>query len=195
MYARIGTAHCPECGREIRSQSIDQIVDALMAEGEGVKFTIFAPVIRGRKGTHEKVIGRIRKEGFTRVRIDEEIYRLDDDEISIEKTRKHNIDIVVDRVKVKEGVEGRLAPCLVSQSFAIVAESSCSPVERLLSARSSSAVSAAWTALIAWTALALRLSDTSGTTFCGRTRCWGSWRTTRPLSSMAGLEEIGRAHV
>lgn len=109
MYARIGTAHCPECGREIRSQSIDQIVDALMAEGEGVKLTIFAPVIRGRKGTHEKVIGRIRKEGFTRVRIDEEIYRLDDDEISIEKTRKHNIDIVVDRVKVKEGVEGRLA--------------------------------------------------------------------------------------
>ncbi len=79
-------------------------------------------------------------------------------------------------------------PCLVSRSFTIVAESSCLPVECLLSVRSSSAVSAAWTASIAWTAFALRLSDTSGTTFCGRMRFWGSRRTTRPFSPMAGLE-------
>lgn len=108
LYARAGIPHCPVCGREITSQSIDQIVDALMEEGEGTRLTIFAPVVWGRKGTHEKVIDRIRREGFSRVRVDGEIYRLDEEEIKLEKTYKHNIEIVIDRIKVREGVEARL---------------------------------------------------------------------------------------
>lgn len=109
MYARIGIPHCPVCGREITSQSIDQIVELLMQEGEGTKLTILAPVIRQRKGQHEKVLERIRKEGFTRVRVDNEMKLLEEDEIKLEKTFKHTIEIVVDRIKVKDGVQSRLA--------------------------------------------------------------------------------------
>ncbi|MCI5898709.1 MAG: excinuclease ABC subunit UvrA [Firmicutes bacterium] len=109
MYARIGIPHCPVCGREIASQTVDQIVDRLMEKGEGARITLLAPVIRQRKGTHEKVLERIRKEGFTRVRIDGEVYLLEEDEIKLEKTFKHTIEIVVDRIIVKEGAEGRLA--------------------------------------------------------------------------------------
>lgn len=109
MYARIGIPHCPVCGREITSQTIDQIVELLMMEGEGTKLTILAPVIRQRKGQHEKILERIQKEGFTRVRVDGEMKLLDTDEIKLEKTFKHTIEIVVDRVKVKDGVQSRLA--------------------------------------------------------------------------------------
>jgi len=109
MYARIGIPHCPVCGREITSQSIDQITELLMNEGEGTKLTILAPVIRRRKGQHEKILERIQKEGFTRVRVDGEMKLLDSDEIKLEKTFKHTIEIVVDRVKVKDGVQSRLA--------------------------------------------------------------------------------------
>ncbi|NLF47884.1 MAG: excinuclease ABC subunit UvrA, partial [Clostridiales bacterium] len=109
MYARIGIPHCPVCGKEISSQTVDQIVDSLMGLGEGSGLTILAPVIAQRKGTHEKVIERIRKEGFTRVRINGEIIRLDEDEIKLEKTHKHTVEIVVDRIIVKEGAEGRMA--------------------------------------------------------------------------------------
>ncbi|MEE3363001.1 MAG: excinuclease ABC subunit UvrA, partial [Anaerovoracaceae bacterium] len=109
MYARIGVPHCPICGREISSQSVDQIVDTLMAYGEGTKLTVMAPVIRDKKGTHEKIISRIRRDGFTRVRVDGEMYRIDEDEIKMEKSYRHSIDIVVDRVKVREGAESRLA--------------------------------------------------------------------------------------
>ena len=109
MYARIGIPHCPVCGREITSQSIDQIVEMLMDEGEGTKLTVLAPVIRQRKGQHEKVLERIRKEGFTRVRVDGEMKLLEEDEIKLEKTFKHTIEIVVDRIKVKDGVRSRLS--------------------------------------------------------------------------------------
>ena len=83
MYARIGIPHCPVCGREITSQSIDQIVELLMQEGEGTKLTVLAPVVRQRKGQHEKILERIRKEGFTRVRVDGEIHLLEEDEIKL----------------------------------------------------------------------------------------------------------------
>ncbi|MDO4746022.1 MAG: excinuclease ABC subunit UvrA, partial [Bacillota bacterium] len=109
MYARIGIPHCPVCGREITSQTIDQITELLMNEGEGTKLTILAPVIRQRKGQHEKVLERIQKEGFTRVRVDGEMKLLSEDEIKLEKTFKHTIEIVVDRIKVRDGVQSRLA--------------------------------------------------------------------------------------
>lgn len=109
MYARIGIPHCPVCGREITRQSIDQIVELLMQEGEGTKLTVLAPVVRQRKGQHEKILERIRKEGFTRVRVDGEIHLLEEDEIKLEKTFKHTIEIVVDRIKVKDGVQSRLS--------------------------------------------------------------------------------------
>jgi len=109
MYARIGIPHCPVCGMEITSQTIDQIVELLMLEGEGTKLTILAPVIRRRKGQHEKILERIQKEGFTRVRVDDEMKILGEDEIKLEKTFKHTIEIVVDRIKVRDGVQSRLA--------------------------------------------------------------------------------------
>jgi len=109
MYARIGIPHCPICGREISSQSVDQIVELLMAEGEGSRLTVLAPVIRQRKGQHEKILERIRKEGFTRVRVDGEMKLLEEDEIKLEKTFKHTIEIVVDRIKVRDGAQSRLA--------------------------------------------------------------------------------------
>lgn len=109
MYARIGIPHCPICGREIASRTVDQIVDTLCALPEGSKLTILAPVVRERKGTHEKVLETIRKEGFSRVRVDGEIFNLGEDEIKLEKTFKHTIETVVDRIVVKEGIEGRLS--------------------------------------------------------------------------------------
>ena len=109
MYARIGIPHCPVCGREITSQSVDQIVELLMAEEEGTRLTMLAPAVRQRKGQHEKILDRIRREGFTRVRVDGEMKHLDEDEISLEKTFKHTIEIVVDRIKVKDGSQSRLS--------------------------------------------------------------------------------------
>ncbi len=109
LYARIGVPHCPVCGREIRSQSVDQIVDSIMQLNEGSRVQILAPVIRQRKGEHEKIISRIRKEGFVRARVDGEIVDVNEDEIRLEKTFKHDIEIVVDRLVIKEGIEARLA--------------------------------------------------------------------------------------
>ncbi|MDR1028349.1 MAG: excinuclease ABC subunit UvrA [Clostridiales Family XIII bacterium] len=109
MYARIGVPHCPVCGREISGQTVDQIVDYFMALPEGSRVTLLAPVVRQRKGTHEKVLETIRKEGFARVRVDGVINRLDEDEIKLAKTYKHTIEIVIDRIAVKPGVEGRFA--------------------------------------------------------------------------------------
>ncbi len=108
MYARIGIPHCPVCGVEISSQTVDQIVDRLMELEEGTRLMILAPVIRERKGEHEKILTRIRKEGFTRARIDGEVKVLADEEIKLEKTFKHTIEIVVDRIIIKPGVESRL---------------------------------------------------------------------------------------
>ena len=109
LYARIGVPHCHICGREISSQSVDQIVDALMEYEEGTKLILLAPVVRGRKGQHEKLIDRIRREGFTRVRIDGELYQINEEEIKLEKNNKHNIEIVIDRIVIKDGQQGRIS--------------------------------------------------------------------------------------
>jgi excinuclease ABC subunit A len=108
MFARIGIPHCPICGRVIESQSIDQIVDSIMELPEGTKVMILAPVIRERKGTYEKVMERIVREGFTRARIDGEVHNLTEEKVVLEKTHKHTIEIVIDRIIIKEGVESRL---------------------------------------------------------------------------------------
>ena len=109
LYARIGVPHCPVCGREISSQSVDQIADLIMAHGEGARVTILAPVVRQKKGMHEKILERIQREGFVRVRVDGEVKTLGEDEISLSKTFKHSIDIVVDRIVVRPGAEGRIS--------------------------------------------------------------------------------------
>ncbi len=112
LFARIGVPHCPKCGKEIRSQSIDQIVDAVMELPLKTKFQILAPVIRGRKGEYTKVFEKAAKDGFVRVRVDGELYEPSVDEIVLDKQKKHNIEIVVDRLVVREGIEKRLADSL-----------------------------------------------------------------------------------
>ena len=112
LYARVGTPYCPKCGKEISKQSVDQIVDKIMSFDERTKIQVLAPVVRGRKGVHEKIIENIKKGGFVRVRIDGEIYDLSEEEIKLEKNIKHNIEAVVDRLVVKEGIEGRLTDSL-----------------------------------------------------------------------------------
>ncbi len=109
LYARIGRPHCPVCGKPISSQSVDQMVDVIMNYPEGTKLMVLAPVIRQKKGEHEKILERIRKEGFTRARIDGEIRLLEEEEIKLEKTFKHTIEIVVDRIVVKPGQESRIS--------------------------------------------------------------------------------------
>ena len=108
LYARIGIPHCPKCGREIRRQTIDQMVDQIMALPERTKLQLLAPVVRGRKGEHVKLLDQARKGGYVRVRIDGSLYDLSE-EIHLEKNIKHTIEIVVDRLVVKEGIEKRLA--------------------------------------------------------------------------------------
>ncbi len=108
LYARIGIPHCPKCGREIARQSVDQMVDQIMELDEGTKIQLLAPVVRGRKGEHAKVLERASRSGYVRVRIDGSLYELTE-EIKLDKNIKHNIDIVVDRLVVKEGIERRLA--------------------------------------------------------------------------------------
>ena len=107
LFARIGIPHCPSCGREIEKQTVDQMVDAIMALPEGTKFMLLAPVVRGRKGMHEKVLERAKKSGYARVRIDGNQYELTED-IKLDKNIKHNIEIIVDRLVVKPGIEKRL---------------------------------------------------------------------------------------
>lgn len=108
LYARIGIPHCPKCGREIKHQTIDQMVDQIMMLPERTKFQLLAPVVRGRKGEHKKVFESARKSGYVRVRVDGNVYELSED-INLEKNNKHNIEIVVDRLAVKEGMQRRLA--------------------------------------------------------------------------------------
>ena len=107
LYARIGIPHCPNCGREIHKQTIDQMVDQIMALPEGTKLQLLAPVVRGRKGEHAKVLERAKKSGYVRVRIDGSLYELTE-EIKLDKNIKHNIEIIVDRLVVKEGITRRL---------------------------------------------------------------------------------------
>ena len=107
LYARIGIPHCPKCGRELRRQPVDQMVDQIMALPERTKIQLLAPVVRGRKGRHEKLLDRAKKSGYVRVRIDGNLYELSE-EIKLDKNIKHNIEIVVDRLVVKPGIEKRL---------------------------------------------------------------------------------------
>ena len=107
LFARVGTPHCPVCEREITQQTVDQIVDKIMELEEKTKIQILAPVIRGRKGEHSKVLDTIRKDGYVRVRVDGEIRELSED-IKLEKNKKHTIEVVVDRIIIKEGIEKRL---------------------------------------------------------------------------------------
>lgn len=107
LYARIGIPHCPECGREIKRQSVDQMVDQILAMPEGTRIQLLAPVVRGRKGEHAKVFDRAKKSGYVRVRVDGSLYELSE-EIKLDKNIKHNIEIIVDRLVVKEGIERRL---------------------------------------------------------------------------------------
>ena len=107
LYARIGIPHCPKCGREIKKQTVDQMVDHIMSLPERTKIQLLAPVVRGRKGTHAKLLEQARKSGYVRVQIDGSLYELSE-EIKLDKNIKHNIEIVVDRLIVKEGIEKRL---------------------------------------------------------------------------------------
>lgn len=107
LYARIGIPHCPKCGREIMKQTVDQMVDRLMTLPERTKIQLLAPIVRGRKGEHVKIIQQAKKAGYVRIRIDGNMYELSE-EIKLEKNKKHNIEIVVDRLAIREGIEKRL---------------------------------------------------------------------------------------
>lgn len=107
LYARIGIPHCPNCGKEIKKQSVDQMVDQIMELAEGTRIQLLAPVVRGRKGEHSKVFDRAKKSGYVRVRVDGNLYELTE-EIKLDKNIKHNIEVVVDRLVIKPGIERRL---------------------------------------------------------------------------------------
>lgn len=108
LFARVGTPYCYECGAEITQQTVEQMVDSIMELGEGARIQLLAPVVRGRKGEHVKLLDEMRKSGYVRVRIDGEVRELGE-EIKLEKNRKHTIEVVVDRIVIKEGIEKRLA--------------------------------------------------------------------------------------
>ena len=108
LYARIGIPHCPKCGKEIKKQTVDQMVDEIMRLEEGTKFQLLAPIVRGRKGEHVKVFQSAKRSGYVRVRVDGNLYDLSE-EIKLEKNKKHNIEIIVDRLVRREGIEKRLA--------------------------------------------------------------------------------------
>ncbi len=113
LYARIGIPHCPKCGKEIKKQSVDQMVDQILSLPEGTRIQLLAPVVRGRKGEHVKVLERAKRSGYVRVRVDGSLYELTED-IRLDKNIKHNIEIVVDRLVVKPGIERRLADSIES---------------------------------------------------------------------------------
>ncbi|MEE3334282.1 MAG: excinuclease ABC subunit UvrA [Ruminococcus sp.] len=115
LFARIGIPHCPVCGREIKQQSVDQIVDKVLSLEEGTKIQIMAPIVKGRKGTQQKEFEKARKSGYARVRADGEIYDLSE-KIELEKNKKHNIDIIVDRLVVKDSIRSRLADSIETAS-------------------------------------------------------------------------------
>ena len=113
LYARVGVPHCPKCGKEIKKQDVDQMVDQIMALPERTKIQLLAPVVRGRKGEHVKIFEQARRSGYVRVRVDGNLYELSE-EIKLEKNKKHNIEILVDRLIVKPGIEKRLTDSLES---------------------------------------------------------------------------------
>lgn len=111
LYARAGRPHCPKCGKPITQQTVDQMIDKIMEQPERTKMLIMAQVVRGKKGEHKKILEHIRREGYVRVRIDGEVHDINED-IQLEKNKKHTIDVVIDRLVVREGIEGRLADSL-----------------------------------------------------------------------------------
>ncbi len=113
LYARIGIPHCPVCGKEIRRQSVDQIIDSIMTMKEGTRFLVLSPVVRGQKGRHEKVFAEAKKSGFVRVRADGILYDLDED-IILDKNKKHNVEIVVDRLVMRPDIRSRLSDSVES---------------------------------------------------------------------------------
>lgn len=113
LYARIGIPHCPKCGKEIKKQTVDQMTDQIMELPEGTKIQLLAPVVRGRKGTHAKLFEKAKKSGYVRVRVDGSMYELTE-EIILDKNIKHNIEIIVDRLIVREGIEKRLSDSIES---------------------------------------------------------------------------------
>ncbi len=115
LWARVGTPHCPKCGKEIRQQTVDQIIDRIMALPEGTRIQVMAPVVRGRKGEHAKVFADARRSGYVRVRVDGQMYELDED-ITLAKNIKHHIDIVVDRLIVREDIASRLTDSVETAS-------------------------------------------------------------------------------
>lgn len=111
LYARAGRPHCPKCGKPITQQTVDQMIDKIMEQPERTKMLIMAQVVRGKKGEHKKILEHIRREGYVRVRIDGEVHDINED-IQLEKNKKHTIEVVIDRLVVREGIEGRLADSL-----------------------------------------------------------------------------------
>ena len=109
LYARVGVPYCPVCGKKIKPQTLDEIVSKIIQLGEGTKIQILAPVVRGKKGEYSSLFEELRQEGFVRVKVDGEIYNLDEDEIELAKTKKHDISVVVDRIVVKESARSRIA--------------------------------------------------------------------------------------
>ena len=111
LYARIGIPHCPNCGREVQRQTIDQMVDQLLALPEKTRVQLLAPVVRGKKGRHEKVLEKAKRSGYVRVRVDGNQYELSE-EIVLDKNIKHNIEIIVDRISIRAGIQKRLTDSL-----------------------------------------------------------------------------------
>ena len=116
LWARVGVPHCPNCGKEIRQQTVDQIVDKILALDAGTKLQILAPVIRGKKGEHEKVLADARRSGYTRVRLDGAMYRLDEEDIKLEKNKKHSIEVIVDRLAVRPELRSRISDSVETAS-------------------------------------------------------------------------------
>ena len=129
LYARIGIPHCPVCGKRIEQQSLDQIVDRIMSLGEGTRFMVMAPVVKAQKGMHEKVFQDARKSGYARVRVDGSLYDLSET-ISLDKNIKHTIDIVVDRLVIKDDVRSRLSDSVESALRAADGRVTIATVER-----------------------------------------------------------------
>ncbi len=109
LYARVGTPYCPNCGREIKPQTLDEIVEKILQLNEGTKIQILAPIVKGKKGEYSSLFKELSQEGFVRVKVDGETYSLDEDDIELEKTRKHNISVIVDRIVVKQSARSRIA--------------------------------------------------------------------------------------
>lgn len=109
LFARVGTPHCPECGRVITPQTLDQIVNSILNLGEGKRIQILSPLVRGRKGEYSGLFSELRQEGFIRVRVDNNVCNLDEDEINLEKTRKHDVELIIDRIIVKDSARSRIA--------------------------------------------------------------------------------------